>query len=169
MLALLSSLYMLHKYNVFPFNERESTSTSEIKETKDKDKLKKSDIKQSDKKKLNKNELPATFPDEENWLMNAMSQSENIYSSQDITDVKLYNDGYNNIIVIYVNKKPTDMFVMTYDDTYDEFYYDWKSPQDFSTYKDAREVDINTSKILRILHETVREEPHFDKIEAYLR
>ena len=167
LLVLLGVLYTLHKYNVFPFNERQTTS--EIKETKNKDKLKKSDIKDESKKKVSKNELPVTFPDEENWLSNAMAQTDNIYSSQDITDVKLYNDGYNNIIIIYVKKKPIDMFIMTYDSDHDEFFYDWKSPQDFSTYKDAKEVDIDTPKILRILHNAVREEPHFDKIEAYMR
>ena len=89
---------MLHKYNVFPFDKRQTTE--EIKETKDKDKLKKSDIEKDSNKKVTKNELPTTFPDEENWLMNAMAQSENIYSSQDITNVRLFNDGYNNIIII---------------------------------------------------------------------
>jgi len=51
-----------------------------------------------------------------------MAQTDNIYSSQDITDVKLYNDGYNNIIIIYVKKKPIDMFIMTYDSDHDEFF-----------------------------------------------
>lgn len=167
LLVLLGVLYTLHKYNVFPFNERQTTS--EIKETKNKDKLKKSDIEKDSNKKVTKNELPTTFPDEDNWLMNAMAQSENIYSSQDITNVRLFNDGYNNIIIIYVKNKPIDMFTMTYDSDHNEFFYEWKSPQDFSIYKDAKEVDINTTKILKILHSAVREDPHFDKIETYLR
>ena len=167
LLVLLGVLYTLHKYNVFPFNERQTTN--EIKETKNKDKLKKSDIKGESNKKVTKNELPTTFPDEDNWLMNAMAQSENIYSSQDITNVRLFNDGYNNIIIIYVKNKPIDMFTMTYDSDHNEFFYEWKSPQDFSIYKDAKEVDINTTKILKILHSAVREDPHFDKIETYLR